>query len=204
MNVNFRERGNAPISGANYDPFTGASSYSSGGKPANIIRKHIPCTKFATFDVFDSAKILDKLKEFNEKTGDSTFQVPNEVLEGVVKLVDSPNPEYVEELKKMLSWPKEIRFPVLDVIRLAVRNQETCTMLGGAEFLTCITENMLSTPPNQLMAIRTLNNMMTHGWGRGLVEIKINEICDNLSTIRSGTVNLQVILYFEPLLYVLN
>jgi phospholipase A-2-activating protein len=58
----------------------------------------------------------------------------------------------------MLKWPKNILFPVLDIVRLAVRHQDICTALGAAEFLDLITENLKSTPANQLMSIRFVPN----------------------------------------------
>lgn len=61
---------------------------------------------------------------------------------------------FVDTLKKMLKWQQEIRFPVLDIVRLVVRNQETSTALGSADFVESIIENLTSLAPNQLMAIR--------------------------------------------------
>lgn len=34
--------------------------------------------------------------------------------------------------------------------------------------------------------------MMNHGWGRGLIELKINEVSNIISQVSKGTVNLQI------------
>lgn len=193
VDVNFRERSNA--GGAiNVDPFTSGDSYSSI-KTDFMVKKHIPNWNYITFDVYDSGKILDKLKDFNSQAEDNGMRMSDDVLAGVVKLVDQPaaeNNTYVTSLKTMLQWPKDKRFPVLDVARLAVRNQGTCTLLGASDFINLITVNLTSLPANQLMSIRALNNMMIHGWGRGLVETKIDEITNQISSITQGTSNLQI------------
>lgn len=193
VNVNFRDRSNQSSGMVNMDPFTGGSSYSSGQKEF-IVQKHIPLINFITFDVYDGAKILMKLKEFNEQINEQYLKMTEEMLEKVVKLADSDSADTsaVDSLKTMLKWPKEKLFPVLDVIRLAVRYQGTCTLLGATDFVKSLVENLTTTPANQLMSIRALNNMMIHGWGRGLVETKINEIIEFTASITQGTVNLQI------------
>ncbi|KAF9409483.1 hypothetical protein HW555_011158 [Spodoptera exigua] len=79
------------------------------------------------FDQANLKAIHDKLKEFNSKVGDGLSALTDDQLESVVKLCE-PNNVYNNEtitiLKKMLEWPKEILFPVLDITRLAVRNKE--------------------------------------------------------------------------------
>lgn len=83
-------------------------------------------------------------------------------------------------------------FPALDITRMAVRHQNTCTHLIKLDILGIIIENINKPPANQLMSIRCLVNMMNHGYGRGLIEVSLNKIIRSLSVIRGGSVNLQV------------
>lgn len=98
-------------------------------------------------------------------------------------------------MKNLLKWPKEILFPVLDITRLAVREQTVCSLLGSFDFITLIIENINIPPANQLMSIRCLVNMMNHGWGRGLIESRLSELVVALQNIKKGSVNLQVNLF---------
>ena len=86
VNVNFRERSNnAGI--INVDPFTGGSSYSSGGKQDYLMKKHIPSTVYLQFDSCDASKILVKLKEFNGQLPDDSAKVSDGELEMEIKLI---------------------------------------------------------------------------------------------------------------------
>lgn len=100
--------------------------------------------------------------------------------------------EHVEYLQPLLKWPKEILFPILDVARLAVRDQGVCTKLANASFLQLIVDNINHGPANQLMAVRCICNMMSHGWGRGIVEDRLGDIFDKLNQSTSGSANLQI------------
>lgn len=193
VDVNFRDR--SETSGiVNVDPFTGGDSYSSGKKEF-IVTKHIPTTKLITFDVYDSVKILAKLKEFNSQLGQSE-QLTDEAVENVAKLMDPKATLDYEtattSLEQMLvKWPEEKLFPVLDVVRLVVRIQEICEHLKPL-FVNAVIKNLTSTPPNQLMSTRALTNVAAHAWGKRLIEDKINEISNQFSLVSKGNVNLQI------------
>lgn len=119
----------------------------------------------------------------------------DEVLDRVIKLTEagaSPDTLSIDSLKNLLKWPKEILFPVLDITRLAVREQTVCSLLGSFDFISLIIENVNLPPANQLMSIRCLVNMMNHGWGRGLIESRLMELVAALQNIKKGSVNLQV------------
>jgi phospholipase A-2-activating protein len=172
VDVNFRARsGNV-----NLDPFTGGDSYSSGG---GLIKKHIPHTTTTTFDVYDSSKILGKLKEFNDGSFDES------ALAAAVGLVEAKevNEAACETLGKLLKFPPEKRFPALDILRLFVRRGET-----PPQFTAIIVENLNSTAPNQLMAVRALSNATGQTWlAQNLVEIT-----EKIGEIRQGNANLQI------------
>lgn len=81
---------------------------------------------------------------------------------------------------------------MLDIVRLAVRDQTVCTKLASSDFLNLLIENMGNGPANQLMAIRCFANMMSHGWGRGIIETRLRDIFTKLNRIMSGSANLQI------------
>lgn len=179
VDVNFRERSNNNGSNVNLDPFTGSDSYSTGGgRSGLLVKKHIPYKATTTFDVYDSSKILGKLKEFNEGS------FPEDSLASVVALIESgSSPAAYEVLGQMLKWPPAKRFPALDILRLFVRRGET-----PSQFTATIIENLTSTPPNQLMSMRALSNATGQSW----VAEKLMEITEKIGEIREGNANLQI------------
>lgn len=84
-------------------------------------------------------------------------------------------------------------FPVLDITRLAVKDQTVCSKFVTADILSIIVQNISHPPANQLMSIRCLGNMMSHGYGRGLVETCLLKILHSIICIVAGSANLQVI-----------
>lgn len=190
VDVNFREPSNS-TGVVNVDPFTGGDSYSSGKKNF-IVKKHIPQTTLIVFDVYDAAKILAKLKEFNNQL-DQTHKILDESVEAAVGLIDgrAVSINGIESLESMLKWPEEKLFPVLDVVRLIVRKPDVCEVLPPA-FIEAIIKNLTSTPPNQLMSARALSNILIHDWGKNVVENKSNEISNELSKVTKGNANLQL------------
>ncbi|CAG9808101.1 unnamed protein product [Chironomus riparius] len=192
VNVNFREQSNGSSGLVNSDPFTGGSSYSSGKKEF-IVQKHIPFNIFTTFEAFDASKILAKIKEFNNEISDDGIKATEEELENVVQLMSlkNINDQSISTLNKLMKWPKEKLFPVLDIIRLAVRNAEICDLLGGNKLMDYLTQYLNTTPANQLMSIRALNNMMLHDLGKNLVNCKVNDVCNMISSTSQGNANLQ-------------
>jgi phospholipase A-2-activating protein len=169
-----------------------ADSYSSG-KSDFIVKKHIPFTSFTTFDSCDASKILQKLKEFNNKVQHESVRVTENELENVIKLSSSPvkSDDVIVSLKKIMEWPKDMLFPVLDVIRLSVKFHETCEKLGGIDLIDFLIRHLSTTPANQLMSARALSNILTHALGRTLIESRFNDICTSLSSVHQGNANLQ-------------
>ncbi|XP_055917691.1 phospholipase A-2-activating protein [Eupeodes corollae] len=184
--------------GGNVDPFTGASSYSTTA-PAKVEvsftqGKHFPLTMFLTFDKCDPQKVLEKLREFNQKQVEGTG-VSDNLLETVVRLAaDVPEIDKtaIEALRHLLRWPSDILFPVLDITRLAIRNEEIFNFLNSFKFLEIILPNLNTSAPNQLMIIRCLANMMNHRSGRQQVESCLEPTIEILKGIKSGSANLQI------------
>lgn len=178
----------------NADPFTGGSSYTTKESRAPQV-KHFPVNDRMTFDNCDAAKILDKLREFNAKTGDNNTTVSDEVIEAAVKLAYKENDFdklSAEALKCLLRWPKEILFPVLDVARLAVRTERVCAALMSTEFLENLLESLSSLPANQLMAVRCFANMLVHPYGSMHLEPMLPNLLQTVSKINKGSPNLQI------------
>jgi len=187
VNVNFRERG-AGSSAVNVDPFTSGDSYSSG-KQEFTVKRHIPCSTMVTFDAYDASKISSKLKEFNGQL-EEHLKASDAALEAVVSLIDKADQAAISTLEAMLSWPEAKLFPVLDVVRLIVRDEDTCSMLSP-KFIEAIMKNLTSTAPNQLMSIRALSNITNHAWGKNVVEKNVVQIAEQISKITQGNANLQ-------------
>lgn len=83
-------------------------------------------------------------------------------------------------------------FPVLDIVRLAVLDPNTCTNLVTPEILNFIVQNCKTGAANQLMSLRCLSNMLKHGYGRGLIETVLSNILVAISATKKGTSNLQM------------
>ncbi|CAH0728958.1 unnamed protein product, partial [Brenthis ino] len=159
------------------DPFTGAGAYTTAhAAPAE--KPLVPHDSYIRFDQANLKAIYDKLKEFNSKVGDGLSAFTDEQLENIVKLGEMNttfNPETVTLLKKMLEWPKEILFPVLDVTRLAVRKKEINGQIFDTNYgpnfvkylLTLLTPDNL--PANQMLAMRVLVNAFSDLPGEMLV-----------------------------------
>lgn len=93
------------VSGFNADPFTGSSSYSTSGSTTS--NSFFPQTSYKLFETGDPQIILNKLKEFNQKSGDGTGSFPEDYLEEVIKLcsVNGCRIESFDVLSKLLEWP---------------------------------------------------------------------------------------------------
>lgn len=96
-------------------------------------------------------------------------------------------------LKKMYSWPQEYLFPVLDITRLAIRDEQVCMAIGNFELLEIVLKNLETGVPgaNKIMAVRCLSNMVTHKWGRGLLEAKYDLLLNAVKNMKAGNVSLQ-------------
>ncbi|XP_022227828.1 phospholipase A-2-activating protein [Drosophila obscura] len=197
-NTNVRTTGNA-------DPFTGSSSYSTSTSHApssvdvNFVRagdKHFPVSSYRTFDTCDAAKVLEKMKEFNNKLTPSDGKVGDELLLAVIKLTEqAPVLELtaLEALIILLKWPVGQLFPVIDILRLAVRNEAIFSVLSNShDFLSIVLPQLGGAAANQLMVIRCLANSLTHHTGRQQVESQLPKIIELISGIRAGSANLQI------------
>lgn len=82
----------------------------------------------------------------------------------------------------------EIVFPVLDILRLAVRHSENnimlCSQNNGQVLLgrvrSCIVQN---SAPNKMLALRILCNMFSHSSGETLILANEAFLCADLTNI---------------------
>ncbi|XP_045446086.1 phospholipase A-2-activating protein [Melitaea cinxia] len=173
-----RQQGGAPTP-ANLtaaDPFTGSAAYTTAASTDE--KPLVPHDSYIRFDQANLNAIHNKLKEFNSKVGDGLNAFTDEQLENIVKLGElncTFNPETVTLLKKMLEWPKEILFPVLDITRLAVRNKEINGQIFDTNYGPNFVKYLLSLltpdnlPANQMLAMRVLVNAFSDLPGEMLV-----------------------------------
>ncbi|TDG43818.1 hypothetical protein AWZ03_009768 [Drosophila navojoa] len=194
------------VSGSgNMDPFTGSSSYStsSSQRPSNIdvnfvsgSDKHFPVSTYRTFDTCDANKVLEKMREFNNKLTNGEGKVGDEVLLAVIRLTDKTpevDPTALEALLLLLKWPPGMLFPVLDVVRLAVRHEAIFSLLHNSHnFLSSVIPQLSGAAANQLMVCRCLANALTHRSGRQQLETQLPHIVELVSCIRAGSPNLQI------------
>lgn len=194
--------------GMNYDPFTGGSSYttSGGSTPARNPTStstvssggYFPHHKYLKFESGDAKVILGKLMEFNEKIGDGSHKVEEARLNSLIQLCNEPcDLPDVEGLFRLLEWPQEILFPVIDVLRLAVRHENNCNAIvlhDGKKlidlFKTCLSQTTV--PNNTLLAFRTLCNLFSHSFGSELIFANQIDLLENVSSLSATNKNIEI------------
>lgn len=172
----------APVGVA--DPFTGGGAYSSGALRQTTTNIYFPKTDGVTFEQANYSQIIAKLKELNSQAPQE-HKLTEEFLECIEKLLvsvcgsDSSEPpptiQQINLLWKAAHWPEDIVFPILDILRLAVRHpQVNETLCGEAEGVQ-LCNHLLSLmrpegrPANQMLALRTLCNCFSGRHGRSLL-----------------------------------
>lgn len=118
--------------------------------------------------------ISEKLLEFNSKDG--TTKEPNQSvstdqLESLIKLAtDDPSDAGIEVLKKLLRWPDDFIFPVLDIARLAVLNKHVNDKICTDELIDLLLPQLTRESPkaNKMLTFRLLANMFHHESGKNI------------------------------------
>lgn len=163
------------------DPFTGGNAYqSSSAQPVNI---YFPKKEAVTFEQANSTQIIGKLKELNNSAPEGHRLSAEELmsLEKLLSVVsdptdaEAPTTEQLDTLWKAAKWPEDIVFPVLDIVRLCVRNPSInallCSEADGRQFFNHLM-NLMDTkgkPANQLLALRILCNCFSGPSGQKLL-----------------------------------
>lgn len=86
----------------------------------------------------------------------------------------------------------DLLFPVIDIVRLAVRSESVFAVLNSMNFLDALLAHMTTSAPNQLMIIRCLANIMKHEAGRQEVDKRLAHLIKRINGIRTGSNNLQI------------
>ncbi|XP_029311161.1 phospholipase A-2-activating protein [Cottoperca gobio] len=166
------------------DPFTGGGAYSSAALRQTATNIYFPKTDGLTFEQVNSSQIIAKIKELNG-SAPQEHKLSQELLESLVRLlvsVSEPNssesPPTIQEINllwKASHWPEDIVFPVLDIMRLAVRHPQVNESLCGEAEGVQLCNHLLSLmspegrPANQMLALRTLCNCFSGSHGRALL-----------------------------------
>uniref|UniRef100_A0A8C2Z6W6 Phospholipase A2-activating protein n=1 Tax=Cyclopterus lumpus TaxID=8103 RepID=A0A8C2Z6W6_CYCLU len=163
---------------------TGRGAYSSAALRQTATNIYFPKTDGVSFEQANSSQIIAKIKELN---GDAPqeHRLSDEVLESLERLlvsVSEPNssnsPPTIQEINllwKASHWPEDIVFPVLDIMRLAVRHPQVNESLCGESEGVQLCNHLLSLmrpegrPANQMLALRTLCNCFGGRHGRALL-----------------------------------
>ncbi|KAL1514055.1 hypothetical protein ABEB36_003380 [Hypothenemus hampei] len=207
---------NARSTEMNVDPFTGGNSYTtssskpststkpptSGGDPftsgSSYSTAYFPVTSYRTFDTGDPKIIVGKIKEFNENL--SHDKLPAEDLDKLIKLCSEPadSPEVYEMLFTLLNWPENIIFPVLDVIRMTLRDQtnnEIIVSFNNGEIIEKLKKYIninCGVMNNTIVALRAICNLVCHEAGENLLFKHRFDIIEHLTTLLNLNTNAQI------------
>lgn len=135
-------------------------------------------------------------REFNNKLTSAEGKVGEETMRAVILLTDK-TPELdataLEALMLLLKWPAGMLFPVLDILRLAVRHEAVFSLLHNSyNFLNTVVLQLNGSAANQLMICRCLANALSHSVGRQQIKQQLPQIIELVSSIRAGSANLQI------------
>jgi len=195
------------------DPFTGGSRYvpqggvasSSASSSLLTTTNHIPQKEYVLFNQANVSALRDKLSELNQViSGDCDHKLSDTELEIVVMLAENnalPNAQAIEVLKKLLRWPHETIFPCLDILRLAIRNQQIFTALcPEVEAFASFVLQFFTTEGtgavqsrNQFLILRALANIMSYDKGRDFMFHCYDQIIPHMITLLPSNVkNLEI------------
>ncbi|MCI4377335.1 hypothetical protein PGIGA_G00202520 [Pangasianodon gigas] len=165
------------------DPFTGGSAYSSAAHQKSVTNIYFPKTDGVMFEQANATQILAKLRELNGNAPEDR-RLSDEVLGSLEKLLftvsdaksqDQPTAEQIGILWRTSHWPEDIVFPILDILRMAVRHPEiNAQMCGGTEGASLCNHLLgLMSPEgraaNQMLALRIFCNCFSGSRGRSLL-----------------------------------
>ncbi|XP_075999985.1 phospholipase A-2-activating protein [Genypterus blacodes] len=170
----------APVGVA--DPFTGGGAYSSAAIRQNQTNIYFPKTDAVTFEQANAPQIIAKIKELND-AAPQEHKLSGDILESLEALLlsvcgSTKHPLTIQQINllwKACHWPEDIVFPVLDIMRLAVRHPQVNESLCGEAEGVQLCNHLLSLmrpegrPANQMLALRTLCNCFSGRHGKALL-----------------------------------
>uniref|UniRef100_A0AAR2LAW2 Phospholipase A2-activating protein n=1 Tax=Pygocentrus nattereri TaxID=42514 RepID=A0AAR2LAW2_PYGNA len=181
------------------DPFTGGSAYSSAAFQKSVTNIYFPKTDGVMFEQANPTQILGKLRELNANAPED-HRLTDGVLDNLEKLLltvsdsksqDLPTADQISILWRTSHWPEDIVFPVLDILRLAVRHPEINAQLCGGTDGASLCNHLLGLmspqgrPANQMLALRTFCNCFSGSHGRSLLLGQREAVLSRAADLRS-------------------
>ena len=173
----------------------------SGG--AVVSNQYFPQSDFIYFAApLKAEPLVKKLKEFNGSVA-ADLQVEEGLLDQLPSLASSssPEPALVTALHTILQWPPEKTFPSLDLLRAAIINPGSHSVLLEKScldkiFSSCIQHLDKDSPANcQMLALRCLVNLFSAKTGRDLLslyrESVLTRVMEKLFPITDDNKNIQ-------------
>nr|XP_057923189.1 phospholipase A-2-activating protein [Doryrhamphus excisus] len=166
------------------DPFTGGGAYSSAALQQKTTNVYFPKTDGVTFEQANISQIMGKLKELNggapleHKLSEDHLESLERLLVSVCGGDSTESPPTIQQINllwKASHWPEDIVFPVLDIMRLAVRHPQVNECLCGEAEGVQLCNHLLSLmkpegrPANQMLALRILCNCFNGKHGQALL-----------------------------------
>lgn len=158
----------------NADPFTGSSSYTTSTQTS--VATLFPVKVYRAFDTGDPQVVINKIKEFNGNVPDD-LKVSESDLESLIPICKGPATDLAafELLYKLLQWPDNVVFPVLDVVRMVVQdatNNQQIVSSNGEMILGKLVSYINSSSSfanNIIVAMRAICNLCLHPYGETVV-----------------------------------
>ncbi|CAB3368543.1 Hypothetical predicted protein [Cloeon dipterum] len=163
---------------ANPDPFTGGSSYTSAAGNSEIAAaSNSSQHHYHLFEQGKAEVMANKIQEFNKTC---LLPLSEEAIFKAVALHDPNAPaeeSAVRTLQALLAWDKDKLFPVLDLLRLALRNRAVNDAICSGPFMKnfidiVLRPSLTNQAPEltRLTALRVVTNMVAHPAGEKLAQ----------------------------------
>ncbi|KAK9497672.1 hypothetical protein O3M35_004357 [Rhynocoris fuscipes] len=167
----------------------------------NFIFKNVP---FAMYSVeycilsknIDVDKAKAKLIEFANINNKLSEEENNRWVQELVEMAindASPSAHTLSIILESLKWPEHQLYPLLDILRVAIKNKKANARLCSHEnnlsivelFLNCSDQS--SSLINNMLVIRLVANMLIHEAGRNLAFEHLNLLIDQCKAVSSKT-----------------
>lgn len=200
------------------DPYTGASRYVMGNKlptengqsspkpfaGSQCEKKsdwiYFPEKEFIKFEQININGVIGKLEQFNDEVGQEA-SVKNTDLQQIKFLLTNKSTstqETRQTILRMLDWPSELLFPVLDVLRYVFLSSD---LFGGLLSLKEPSELLQlffgiidqDNVKNRFLVMRAICNLFQHSSGRKVILDNASILLENVAKLKACTdKNLQV------------
>uniref|UniRef100_V9KFS5 Phospholipase A-2-activating protein n=1 Tax=Callorhinchus milii TaxID=7868 RepID=V9KFS5_CALMI len=165
------------VPSAGGDPFTGGNAYVSADGQAQPSNPYFPKKDPVIFGQGNVTQIMGKVMELNENTltEQKLSSDDLQMLEKLLSIIsnpstlETPTTQQLDVLWKAAQWPEDILFPVLDILRLAVKhpavNEHFCSENYRTQFSNYLLNkiNLQGKPANQMLILRTVCNCFASG-----------------------------------------